>query len=253
MSFLNFLQTITHPPPLNHADMMNTGEGLAVFDFCNNNNIELDDLDFCMIDQWNLMDNGGASNQTMPHLAGMLPHADVIDISELRQNLVGIWTTSPWHWLPSSQDSGYQEQSNIAISSGDVAPTKLHQIDRVIDQKLDSSLRDRVLVIVLESCTTPAMASRIATSFPSAEVMDSLVHIFLASHACSGSSWIHMPSFRMITQWPDWIAVAAAAGGILTSVPTLRKFGLALQEAVREWFASQALHDFRRPLTSSNI
>jgi hypothetical protein len=162
-----------------------------------------------------------------------------VDLSQLRRTLVNVWTTSPWRWHPSHHDSGYEEQKHFSVSSGDVASSQLQRsrqgLDKVIDQKLDPSLRDRVLAIVLSTCKTPAMVTQTASSFPSAEVMDTLVHIFLASHLCSVSSWIHVPLFNMSAQWPDWIAVAAAAGGVLTPVPTLRKFGLALQESVRRW------------------
>ena len=254
LPFLNFLQGIIYEPAYDQSHMMLAAEGMAVLDFCNNQNIELNDIDFSMIDQWTLVDGGaagaGAPNSAAPaasetQLAGLSHEpapvgegGDHVDLSELQETLAKVWTTS-WTWRPENQ-CGYGEQSNIAVTSGDIQSVQFQEsqgrLDRIVSQKLDSSLRDRVLIIVLQTCATKAMAARVATSFPSADVLDSLVNIFLAAHMCSVSSWIHMPLLTMDTQWPDWIAVAAAAGGILTSVPTLRKFGLALQEAVRECF-----------------
>jgi hypothetical protein len=236
LPFTNFLQGIMYEPMLDPTHMMQA-EGMAVLDFCNNHNIELNDIDFSLLDQWNL-----AEPAPYPH-AGPMPEdpnalaEEHVDLSQLRRTLVKVWTASPWRWLPSQQDSAYEEQKNFSVSSGDVTSAQFQEskrsLDKVINQKLDSSLRDRVLAIVLSTCKTPAMVTQIASSFPSTEVMDTMVHIFLASHMCSVSSWIHFSLFDMSAQWPDWIAVAAAAGGVLTPVPTLRKFGLALQEAVR--------------------
>ena len=78
------------------------------------------------------------------------------------------------------------------------------------------------------SCRNDAMMRRVASAFPSAEMLDSWIHIFLASHLCQVSSWIHYGSFTLNSQWPDWLAITASAGAAVTPVPTLRRFGFAL-------------------------
>ena len=60
-----------------------------------------------------------------------------------------------------------------------------------------------------------------------------MLHVFLNSHTNQVSDYIHFPTFKLNEQEPEWIAGAAAAGAVLTPIPTLRKFGYALQESVR--------------------
>ncbi len=159
------------------------------------------------------------------------------DMSGMRQRLVKIWTESPWRWNPNKQDSGYGEQANLPIPLGEVSDAQLHdtlRLDRVVRDKLEPSARDKILAIVLSTCKNNAMMTRVASSFPSAEAMDTLVHIFLASHLCQVSGWIDCASLHLNAQWPEWLACAASAGAVLTPNSTLRKFGFALQEAVRK-------------------
>lgn len=211
------------------------GQGLAVLDFCDDGNLELNDMDFGLLDHWNV-GNGEAMLATDPSLSNYVPNnqvEDTADMSRMRQRLVKIWTHSPWRWMPDKQDSGYVEQNNLPLTQGEVSSTQL-RLDRVIRDKLEAPGRDKILAIVLSTCRDNAMMGRVASSFPSNEVMDALVHIFLAWHLCQVSEWIHYGSFRLNAQCPEWLAVAASAGAILTPVATLRKFGFALQEAVRK-------------------
>ncbi|KAK3497977.1 uncharacterized protein B0T23DRAFT_411236 [Neurospora hispaniola] len=124
---------------------------------------------------------------------------------------------------------------------------------------LHSSGRDLILSIVLSICkSNSSQFSRVASSFPSSGSINHWIHIFLASHICSVSSFIacHLPPppsssstsgsgsgtkdrspsalyWSLNAQPPEWLAITAACGAVLAPVPALRKFGFALQEAVR--------------------
>ena len=185
---------------------------------------------------------------------------DSVNISAIRSKLVKIWTESPWRWSPAKSDTGYVEQTNLPLSSREMngsQPTP----DRVIKDKLLPSSRDKIMAIILGNCRENSVRSRVASSFPSADLIDSWVHIFLASHLVQVSAWIHYGSFELNSQWPEWLAIAAAAGAVLTPLPTLRRFGLALQEAVREcsqspftdtWLIATRFDNTRSSKRSSN-
>ncbi|CCC06441.1 hypothetical protein SMACR_04832 [Sordaria macrospora] len=153
-----------------------------------------------------------------------------------------------------------------------------------ITHTLHPSGRDLILSIVLSICkSNSSQFSRVASSFPSSGSINHWIHIFLASHLCSVSSFIpcHLPPspssassaslsgpssqsgssskdrsnsgsnsnsanqknkdgkdssaplWSLNAQPAEWHAIVAAAGAVLAPVPALRKFGFALQEAVR--------------------
>lgn len=237
LPFSDFLRDVLYDQHQQQQQQMDNqkmaeAQGLAVLDFCDDANLEMNDLDFGMLDNWNIGNVHGML-ATDPNLANYVSSQpeDTADMSRMRQRLVKIWTNSPWRWMPDGhKDNIHNQKSGLPLA--DIHSTQLKP-DRIIHDKLDSSGRDKILAIVLSTCQNNVMLSRVASSFPSTDVMDSLVHIFLAWHLCQVSEFIHFGTFALNAQCPEWTAVAASAGGILTSVQSLRKFGFALQEAVR--------------------
>lgn len=237
LPFSDFLRDVLYDQQQQQQQQMDSqkmaeAQGLAVLDFCDDANLEMNDLDFGMLDNWNIGNVHGML-ATDPNLANYVSQPeDTADMSRMRQRLVKIWTNSPWRWMPDGhKDNIHNQKSGLPLA--DINSTQLKP-DRIIHDKLDSSGRDKILAIVLSTCQNNVMLSRVASSFPSTDVMDSLVHIFLAWHLCQVSEFIHFGTFALNAQCPEWTAVAASAGGILTSVQSLRKFGFALQEAVRK-------------------
>lgn len=239
LPFSDFLRDVLYDPPVDPSRLAET-QGLAVLDFCDDTNLELNDVDFGVLDNWNV-DGMGVTSATEE----FAPRADdsAIDLSQMRQGLTKLWTDSPWRWHPKGVESGYTEQTNLPVPKGDISSPVFQesqrQLDKVVADKLEQAGRDKILAIVLRTCRNNSIMTRVASSFPSVEVMDTIAHIFLASHMCSVSEWIHFGSFALNAQWPEWLAAAAAAGAVMTPVPTLRKFGFALQEAVRTTIQSR--------------
>lgn len=165
----------------------------------------------------------------------------------MRQRLEKIWTDSPWRWTPDNLDTAFGEQSNLPIQAGAVdSPQfeeKRQKTGRVVQERLEQGSRDKVLAIVLGTCLQPSITSRVASAFPSVEVADTLLQLFLASHFVQIDSWIHPGTLKLNAQWPEWLGGAIAGGAILTSDVTLRKFGFALQEAVRLAIPRQFEHN----------
>lgn len=232
--FFDFLRDVLYEQPYDPSKLSDS-QGLALQDFCDNANLELTDMDFGLLDHWNL---DGIVGGPLPVQEAAPGSANSADISQMRQNLVQAWTESPWRWDPKNHDSGHRELGFLPVSATETRSAQLQMsgrsLERVVAESLEQAGRDRVLAIVLSTCRQNAMANRVAASFPTVEVMDTLVHVFLAAQACQADEWIHFPTFKLNDQWPEWIAMAAAVGAALTSMPTLRKFGFAVQEAVRK-------------------
>ncbi|KAI1340408.1 hypothetical protein F5Y15DRAFT_415298 [Xylariaceae sp. FL0016] len=232
--FGDFLCDVLYDQTLDQSRLAEA-QGLAVLDYCDDANYELNEADFGLLDHWNL--DGMNERPVVTQAATPQTDDSTVDMTQMRQKLVKIWTESPWRWIPDKRDHGYGEIGNLPLPIRDSASQQFQEsqkrMDRVVQDKLDLSSRDKILSVVLNTCKSEAVRMRVASSFPSAEVMDTMAHIFLAAHQCSVSGWIHFGTFVLNTQWPEWLAVAAAGGAVMTPVPTLRKFGFAVQEAVR--------------------
>jgi len=217
------------------ASRIEEAQGLAVFDFSDDTTLELNDTDFGLLDFYN---NGDLMNNDVEGVLDQsLRYENTVDMSKMRQRLTEIWMESPWRWDPNKLDHGFCEQSNLPVPSRDMSSPQFRESGRnvefLIGHKLEQSTRDKVLAMVLSSCRQTATIMRVAASFPSAEVLDTLLRLFLASQLCQTSSWVHYGTLTVNRQWPEWLGAAVAAGAILTPISALRKFGFAVQEAVR--------------------
>ncbi|KAL7927749.1 hypothetical protein ACQKWADRAFT_317930 [Trichoderma austrokoningii] len=239
--FFDFLRDVLYQP----LDLPRPTESQspAVLDFCDNMDMDLTEMDFGLLDHWNLdLEDGGAL--IAPALVGQNPQNSA-EMSQMRQKLANVWGELPWKWEPTAKDTGYTEQGNLPISAKDLSNAQFQEtkknLERVVDQKLNLSSRDQILAIVLKTCRDPATAGRVAASFPSVDVMDTMMQVFLAAHIRQVSTWIHFPTLKLNSLWPEWIGNAVAAGAVLMPAPTLRKFGFAIQEAVHNNTAIQNL------------
>lgn len=165
----------------------------------------------------------------------------------MRQRLEKIWMDSPWRWTPDTLDTAFAEQSDLSVQAGALNSPQFEErrrkTGRMIQERLEQSSRDRVLAVVLSTCLQPSISSRVASAFPSVEVVDTLVQLFLASHFVQIDSWIHTGCLKVNAQWPEWLGAVVASGAVLTSDITLRKFGFALQESVRLAIPRQFEHN----------
>lgn len=310
LPFSDFLRDVLYDQSLSQA------QGLAVLDFCDDSSLDLNAMDFGLLDYW-LHDepfiplpssdpaqfdpsSGSVPSTTTTAETGQAgTNSDPVNISAMRPKLAQIWTDSPWRWTPQRTDNVYAEQSHLPLSTSghsspsfsprsalkrkpsDLSPSQptdnnnkatqqqqnsgsqgQQQLIALNQHTLHSSGRDLILSTVLSICkSNSSQFSRVASSFPSSGSINHWIHIFLASHLCSVSSFIachlpppppsssysstsgsgsgskdHPPSalyWSLNAQPPEWLAITAACGAVLAPVPALRKFGFALQEAVR--------------------
>lgn len=257
MPFSDFMRGVLYQHNMHTSGTVSPQGGLAVLDFCNNSNLDLDDMDFGLLGNWSNTGQVASQHQQPQQHQQMEPDhqhqhhdedswesdEDSPDISNLRQRLVRLWDDKRLRWDPYSQDTSYREQENLAVPSGGatIAETASLAYDTVAkasplsasDRRLGGPGRDRILAIVLGTCRDNTAMARVAAAFPATDLLDSLIHIFLAAHIAEASSYIHIPSFSVDNSPPELLACCASAGATMTSNSTLRRLGFAIQEAVR--------------------
>ncbi|KAI6785708.1 Early growth response protein-like protein [Emericellopsis cladophorae] len=232
LPFSEFLRDVVHE---NSAETTRSGlvQGLTLLDYCDQGNLDLNEDDLGLLDYWNV-DGHHSLSQGIRLAPGGHIRDGSTDMAQVRQDLVKMWTNSTW----TPANNGKSRNSGTAASPAST-PDMRDRIDRITPERLEPSARDRVLAMVLSTCRPGSSAMRVASLFPSVEVMDVLVQNFLLSMANQASQWIHFPTFRLDEQSTEWVAMAAAAGAAQSSMSTLRKFGFILQDAARATLPTQ--------------
>ncbi|GFF97527.1 zinc finger protein zas1 [Aspergillus udagawae] len=143
-----------------------------------------------------------------------------------------------WRFVPAPQDHGYCEHENLllpneATGASTLTPQSLEDVNNqsTTDQSLDLHSRDKILGIVLSQIKQPISA--VLSSFPSVQLLDSLIRYYLTAPFSTASSWIHRGTFCPQQVCPELLLAMEAAGAVLTPDPSLRKLGFAMQEVVR--------------------
>jgi hypothetical protein len=139
---------------------------------------------------------------------------------------------SVWRWKPDQREHSNAEQVNLSIPYKDMQYLEARLAPDILDQRIDQNSRDKILAMLISTCE-PGNVSRAVSSFPSADLLDSLMHLFFRSELQSTDAFIHLPSFRPQYQMPELNGIVVAAGAVLSNVPTVRKLGFAIQESVR--------------------
>jgi len=141
---------------------------------------------------------------------------------------------SLWRWHPEAQDYLTIEQPNLSLPTFilDWSKTLSVQGPFNLHVKLSTSTRDKILAMVVGACK-PRNIPVVLSSFPSAELVETLVRNFFNVHVSQYSTWLHPASFRASEVRVELLAAVIAAGAVATPHRTVQKFGLALQEALR--------------------
>lgn len=201
-----------------------------VFDFGQNTSLELNDMDLNFLDDYNQHN----------------PFAPYVETPETVQSLRGstssdppsalgaesLQKTSTWRFRPVSQDNGASDQQNLSIPVA-ATNTKLRIDRRVLSETLSYNMRDRILALIISTCKERNVP-RTVLSFPSLDLLDSLLQFFLTSKVAASNSFIHIPTLSLSRTRPELIAAMAAAGATLAPDGSLRKVGYAIMEALRQ-------------------
>ncbi|KAL4889912.1 hypothetical protein BDV59DRAFT_195406 [Aspergillus ambiguus] len=140
-----------------------------------------------------------------------------------------------WRFVPQPQDHGYAEHDNLLLpaqADQNSSPRTFACVDtQYRTEGLDLASRDKIMSIFLSQIRRPIYQDKL--SFPSVELLDTLIRYFLTVPISNAKSWIHFATFNPNQTRPELLLAMAAVGAILTPDPSLRKLGFAMQEVVR--------------------
>jgi len=193
--------------------------------------VGLTDIDLGLLDQYNFQipfaadtpstDNQGAEQH--------IPESESVPVR------TEAFKQSIWRYIPQRhKDFGGAEQANLAYCDSEKDNKRRSQIiqRRAISERLHRVSRDQLMALVLGTCS-PENVKRIASAFPSIELLDTLIQFFLTSPSLDAQSWFHLPTFSPSKINPEVLAAIVAAGAVSTPDVPLRKLGFALHEASR--------------------
>lgn len=164
------------------------------------------------------------------------------DVSSIHRRMTEIWNDSPWHWKPSQLESSTSEQVHLPLSPEDSASPQVQEagqwVQRVVHERLDENSRDKIMAMILSTCRSASIMTRVAASFPSARLMDNLMHLFLASLGRLDPIALHYGTMSVNKLPIPLLACMVAAGALITPFDALHNFGFAVQEAIRPALAN---------------
>lgn len=214
----NDMETSTNLP---HDYIHDVFDHNATFDF------DLTDVDFGLIDFFNTRGIAEAPTDRSDADSGIALGAEAYRRSSLS------------NWTPAHEDHALADQGDLSVpESIDSPQTNMRPQRKVLSERLSQGSRDLIFGMVLQT-NTKATTTRIMKSFPSTELLDSLIQDYFDFQNCHIDSWIHGPTFQPNDQSPDMLATVAAAGAIRSPIPTIRKLGYALMEVARLQLSSK--------------
>ncbi|KAL4892419.1 hypothetical protein BDV59DRAFT_202561 [Aspergillus ambiguus] len=191
----------------------------------NSFNFDFTDMDFGLIDFFNTQGVQYPQHTDVPD--GLETDSGIALGAEAYQR------SSLSAWKPGHSDHAFVDEEGLSVpKSIDSPETSLHSKRQVLSERLSPGSRDLIFGLVLQTSTTGNL-TRIMKSFPSTELLDSLMQHYFEFQSHQIDSWIHGPTFQPNEQDPDMLAAVAAAGAVRSSIPTLRKLGYALMEIAR--------------------
>lgn len=193
--------------------------------------VGLTDLDLGLLDQYNFQVPFTVETPSTD-AQGLEPRTLESDSAPVRAEA---FKQSTWRYMPRrDKDHGGMEETNLAFpDSGKDGNRRAHLPQRrALNERLGRVSRDRVMALVLGTCS-PENVKRIASAFPSVELLDGLIQFFLTTPALDVQSWFHLPTLSLAKLSPELLACIISAGAASTPDIPLRKLGFALQEAAR--------------------
>ncbi|CAG9979724.1 unnamed protein product [Clonostachys byssicola] len=218
-----------------HPDMLfvsGTSTPFGPFNFDPDMSMELDDIDLRFLDSYNVNIPFGADEYTptpsnifsMGEGAGSTPKSICTDA----------YRTSHWSFRPGVNDHGGAEEENLILTDdGHNPPEKRVPVEtRITSASLATAGRDKLITTIMRSCRTDSLF-KAAASFPSINLLDSLLQFYFSSPSSEARYFLHAPTFDPNKKRSELIMAMVAHGAVLTLDPTFLKLGFAMQESAR--------------------
>ncbi|KAI6838071.1 hypothetical protein KC332_g6773 [Hortaea werneckii] len=156
------------------------------------------------------------------------PHSDI----HLRTKA---FEESPWswsHWIPERYSHAFSGQEEINVQEN-----RVHSADqltspasiRIMHFDIEQPARDRMIRVV----TKVAHRHLSMPSFPSLELLEDLIDVFISQDSNEITSFIHTGTFNSQTARTELLLASVAAGARFVALPQVWKMGLVIQEVVR--------------------
>ncbi|KAL3451605.1 hypothetical protein BJX65DRAFT_293519 [Aspergillus insuetus] len=198
-----------------------------LYDHDLNYDFDLTEVDFGLIDFYN---SRGSVNPVLQPAED--PHDRDAD-SGIALGAEAYQRSSLSAWQPAREDHAFADQGDLSVPKSIDSPEASVRSERqILSERLSPGTRDLIFGMVLQTSQRANLA-RIMKSFPSTELLDSLIQDFFARQSEQVDSWIHGPTFHLNEESPDMVGIVAAAGAVKSPIPTIRKLGFALMEVVR--------------------
>lgn len=204
-----------------------------LYDHNLNFDFDLTEVDFGLIDFYN--SRGSANPAVQPEDPSDRLDAD----SGIALGAEAYQRSSLSAWQPAHEDHAFADQAYLSVPKSIDSPEASVRSERqILSERLSPGSRDLIFGMVLQT-SLGANLTRIMKSFPSTELLDSLIQDYFAHQSQQVDSWIHGPTFHPNEQSPDMLGVLAAAAAVRSTIPTIRKLGYALTEVVRVQMAQK--------------
>ncbi|KAI4703069.1 hypothetical protein J4E81_001946 [Alternaria sp. BMP 2799] len=174
--------------------------------------VGLTDLDLGLLDQYNFQVPFAADTPSTDAHGAEQPVPET-DTAPVRAEA---FKQSIWRYLPQRSRNPTAEQVNLAVP------------DTEKDGYRRSNFTHRRVV-----AENRENVKRIASAFPSMELLDGLIQYFLSSPSIDAPTWFHLPTFSPSKLNPELLASVVSAGAATLPDISLRKLGYALHEASR--------------------
>ncbi|PPJ57779.1 hypothetical protein CBER1_00252 [Cercospora berteroae] len=136
------------------------------------------------------------------------------------------------HWIPERNHATFTGQEEINVRQDGINTNDQHvspSIKRSVHCDLDHEARDRMIRVV----TTVAQSKLAMPSFPSLQLLEDLIDIFLLQDSNAIATFVHAASFSAKETRTELLLAMVAGGARYVALPTVWKMGLVFQEVVR--------------------
>lgn len=187
----------------------------GLMDLSFNLDLSLTDVDMGLLDQYNFQipfDADTPSNDAR-ELEPQPPDSASVSVR------AEAFMQSVWRYNPQS-DTCYLKAEQVGLATfSDTEQDRGRRShiarNRAIVERLPSTSRDKLMALVLGT-SSPENAPKIASAFPSLDLLDGLIQFFLTSPSFDAQSWIHLPTFSPAKINPELLAAIVAAGAVAT-------------------------------------
>ncbi|KAH6953774.1 hypothetical protein BKA56DRAFT_648506 [Ilyonectria sp. MPI-CAGE-AT-0026] len=217
-------------PELNNLCGQWTPMRVSEMDF--STHLELSDIDLRFLDEYNTnipFEYGSFSadgTNSRPDEQGPLNQYKPVGMSSES------FAKSYWRFCPATRDSTRADDPGECKDQVQYPETPISLDRRVTCKRLSTAARDRILMTLVGTCR-PENMPKAFMSFPSVELLDTLLQFYLTSPVSRADSFIHSATFDPNEQSPELLAAMISSASILTIDPALAKLGFAFLEHAR--------------------